>query len=85
MDPPETSKDPPQCLYSNSKSVELFKEDLTKVYPLDKKPVLGNGELKNLEFVPTKLTFKQTNLDTIYMEADKSRKLEELMLSLFVS
>ena len=38
-----------------------------------------------MEFVPTKLTFKQTNLDTIYMEADKSRKLEELMLSLFVS
>ena len=23
----------PECLYSNSKSVELFKEDLSKVFP----------------------------------------------------
>ena len=48
----------PECLYCNSKSVELFKEDLSKAFPSlspnnGESIVKNEFELKNLKFLPT--------------------------------
>ena len=60
--PLKTEMEQPECLYCNSKSVELFKEDLSKAFPSFSPNngeciVKNEFELKNLKFLPTTENF----------------------------